>query len=144
MRIVAVLLLGVTAIGCHTLSPGRSRYVVTTTPLALLQRHPGFCVAVDPADPHGVWWWEPGRSGCSSRSTGPTPFPASRASVVKASDKTEVRFEVELKSGNPLQVTLTLDDDSVRREPTGERVSTERRRKLDMPESCCFPSSSPR
>jgi hypothetical protein len=39
-------------------------------------------VAVDPTDPKGVWWWEPGRSGCSSRSTGPSAFRGDDATVL--------------------------------------------------------------
>ena len=138
MRAIALLLLAVSLAGCHVFRPARPGYIVTSSPFYFLgTRHPGFCIAVDPADTKGVWWWEPGKSGCASRSTGPTVFPADRASVIKTSDRVAVQFEVQLQVSDPLRVTLTLDDEGMRREPSGERVAVERRRELDMPESCC-------
>ncbi|OFW28689.1 MAG: hypothetical protein A3H97_14805 [Acidobacteria bacterium RIFCSPLOWO2_02_FULL_65_29] len=41
--------------------------MITTTPIQISEFRQ--CLAVDPADPTGVWLWSPGRSGCSSRST---------------------------------------------------------------------------
>lgn len=115
-----------------------NRYIVTATPLQLLKPgHPGFCIAVDPSDAKGVWWWEPGRSGCSSRSTGPEVFRADRAHVTETADAIGVQFEIQLMKGDPLQVTLTVDDKGMRREPSGERVAVEQRHALDVPESCC-------
>jgi hypothetical protein len=135
-------LIGALLAGCHVFGLVEAPYIVTATPFDLIGTgHPGFCVAVDPKDAHGVWWWEPGRSGCSSRSTGPEVFRASRATVAKASGAIEAQFEVALKNRPPLQVKLTIDDDGMRREPSGERVSIERRRDLDVPEWCCPQSS---
>jgi len=145
MRVMALLLLGALLVGCQTFGRTNARYVVTATPFNLLGTgHPGFCVAVDSADAQGVWWWEPGRSGCSSRSTGPKVFPADGAKVAKRSGTIDVQFEVHLMTGGPLRVELTLDDDGMRREPSGERVPIERRGDLDVPELCCPPTSRSR
>jgi hypothetical protein len=48
---------------------GRSRYVVTGGPIRVHAGPGGLCVAIDPVDPTGIWWWGPGRSGCTSRDT---------------------------------------------------------------------------
>ena len=47
------------------------------------------------------------------------------------------RVRLPLIGTNPLHVKLTIDDSGIRREPSGERVSIERRRDLDVLESCC-------
>ena len=131
-----VLFLSVPLAGCKSASTVLPRYVVSTRPLALLgDRHPGFCVAVDPGDEKGVWWWEPGRSGCSSRSTGPTVFPASLATVTPSSSGViVVSFQVPLMTDRPLQVRLRLQDDAMLDERTGLRVPTERKASVEVPE----------
>src|SRR4051812_20497019 len=76
-------------VACRSVSrlPPPARFIVTGEPLGLFDgRHPGICVAVDPDDPKGVWWWEPGPSGCSTRSTGPDVMAAGDASVVRSAD----------------------------------------------------------
>jgi len=135
MRLVALGLIGLTLTGCSTSS---GRYVVSCSPLNLIGTgHPGICVAVDPSNRQGVWWWEPGSAGCSTRSTGPEVFPARKASVSTAAGVTDVRFEVPLMVNGPLRVALTLDGTSMRYDASGEQVKIERRRSLDVPESCC-------
>src|SRR4029453_19107515 len=71
-------LLGLALVACRSMPPeaAPARYIVTTAPLGVGAASPGICVAVDPTDPQGIWWWEPGWSGCSSRSTGPGVFHA--------------------------------------------------------------------
>jgi hypothetical protein len=67
-------------------APGQSstgRYLVTANAIDV-GVGPGLCVAVDPADEHGVWWWEPGATGCDTRSTGPGLFQADRVVVPRA------------------------------------------------------------
>jgi hypothetical protein len=135
MRVVAVGLIGIAFAGCGISS---GRYRVSASPFDFVGKGlPGICVAVDPSNPQGVWWWEPGRTGCSSRSTGPELFPGWKASVDRTSGVTHVRFELPLIVSDPLQVKLTLEGASMRYETSGQQVKIERRRKLDIPESCC-------
>jgi hypothetical protein len=146
LLLLLLLLMVVLLAGCNT-SSGRAdtRYIVSATPLHFLKPvHPGFCVAVDPTETKGVWWWEPGRSGCATRSTGPQVFPANGAKVAKTSGAIEVRFDVQLTTGSPLEVHLTVHDDSMRLDSSGERVAIERRRDLDVPELCCPPTAQSR
>jgi hypothetical protein len=108
---------------------------VTATPLNLVGLgHPGFCIAVDPADPQGVWWWEPGPSGCSSSINGPTVFHAERATVTAPANSRniDVRFQLQLMSG-PRDVRLLLQDGTMQVTTSGVGVSTERRGDLDIP-----------
>ena len=66
------------------------------------------------------------------RSTG---FSAHLATVAtdKDSGATEVGFQVPVMEGPPRELRLVLHDDDMRVVATGERVSTERRRDLDIP-----------
>jgi len=134
-----VLLLGVSLAACRTAAPSVPRYVVTVTPFNIVDpRHPGLCIAVDPTDEHGVWWWEPGPSGCSTRTTGPTVFHAHFATVGKpaSSGAIDVGFQVALIVGPPRNVRLVLHDDGMREMASGTRVSTERRSNLEIPFAC--------
>jgi len=136
VRVVMIAMVAGALLGCSTSSGGR--YIVSASPLNLLRTaHPGMCVAVDPSNPAGVWWWEPGKSGCATRSTGPELFPGWKARVSTTSGVTDIRFEVPLMVNDPLQVRLTLDDRRMRYEASGEQVGIERRKNLDVPESCC-------
>lgn len=134
---LTLLLLGLSLGACRTLAPAVPRYIVTLTPVSLGPgpNDPGLCIAVDPADAQGVWWWQPGPSGCSSRITGPTVFRAHLATVATArgSGATEVGFQVPLMEGPPRDFRLVLHDAVMRVEPLGEQVSTERRSTLDIP-----------
>jgi hypothetical protein len=139
MRLTFLLLLGLSFGGCRTLAPSGPRYIVTLTPVSLgggqPGRDPGLCIAVDPTDAQGVWWWQPGLSGCSRRITGPTVFRAHLATVATARDSgvTEVGFQVPVMEGPPRDFRLVLDHGGMRVAASGERVSTERRRDLDIP-----------
>ena len=141
-RTVAVFL-GLALLGACRSVP-TPRYIVSTTPMLFVDpRHPGLCVAVDPTDAKGVWWWEPGRSGCSSRSTGPSPFPAAAARVTRSTSGTiEVSFEIQLMVAGPRVVKLEITDTEMREASTGLHARTERRATLDVPERP--PPSSPR
>src|SRR5262245_33093481 len=78
------------------------RYAVTGTPLKVIDpAHPGLCIAIDPKDPKGVWWWDAGRSGCTDRSS--STMAADRASVVRGTAGTiDASFQVGLMSGRNL------------------------------------------
>jgi hypothetical protein len=119
------------------------RYVVTERPIDLAIRSTSLCVAVDPADPHGAWWWQPGRSGCPSRSTGPDVFHADEAAVTSPSgqDRIEVRFRVQLhhRPGSPepafLDVALRIEGGEMTVPATGAQTPIIRRDTLQIPES---------
>jgi hypothetical protein len=136
IRCTFLLVLGLSPAACTTSAPSVPRYIVTATPLNLVDpRHPGICLGVDPADAQGVWWWEPGPSGgCAKRTTGPTVFRAHFATVAasRVPGEIEVRFQLPLMSG-PRDVRLLLQDGNMRVAGSDERVSTARRDDLDIP-----------
>jgi hypothetical protein len=118
------------------------RYFVTAAPLDVGVGPRGLCVAVDPTNPRGVWWWEPGRSGCSSRSTGPAVFQGDDANVATRarSASIDAHFRIPL-IGRPdstmpsfTNVNVTLQDGYMQSRPSGAQVSIETRRDLDLPE----------
>ena len=141
MRVASIILVSAALAACSTPAPDHPRFIVSAQPFVLFPNGPKMCVAVDPANPHGAWWWEPGKTGCASRATGPTVFPADRADVRTAADTTDVQFEIRLQSGNAAPIKLTIAHDTIRREPSGEQVPIEHRRDLDIPEMCCFAKS---
>ena len=110
------------------------RYIVTSTPLKLIDpAHPGLCIAIDPNDPKGVWWWDAGRSGCTDRSSG--TMAADRASVARATAGTvDASFQVGLVSGRNLQVRLEAFDGRIRDTISGLTVPAERRATLELAE----------
>jgi hypothetical protein len=105
------------------------------------RREPSFCVAVDAGDPHGVWWWEPGKTGCSSRSTGPTVMPADAAAVTVSGRAIDVRFRIQLKTGPDWvgltykEVAMVIEDGRARVPATGSDVAITQRNDLQLPES---------
>jgi hypothetical protein len=118
----------------------QERYVVSAAPIdiGLSQR---FCVAVEPTNAKGIWWWEPGPTGCATRSTGPSVFEAQNASVKSASSNTiEIRFRVPLhgdartQQPDAIDVMMILEGGHLIVPATHARVATERRRALDIPE----------
>ena len=131
--------LGVAALlACQSAPPRRSsvNHYLATERTIDVGVGPGLCVAVDLSDPSGVWWWEPGRTECTSRSTGPSVFPADSAKVTRSSSGAiDVSFEIQLKTGPPRQVRLEVHEDHMRELPSGRRVSAERRATLDLRES---------
>src|SRR5215213_5496383 len=127
-------------LGCSARLCSRSavpRYIVTASPIDVGTFTPGLCVAVDPSTEHGVWWWEPGTSGCASRSTGPGVFEADQATVSHAtqSPAINVRFRMGLHSmARPfVEIHLVIEDDSMRVVASGARVPILRRPDLDVP-----------
>ena len=121
------------------------RYTVTATPIDLLGQGRGLCIAVDPTDPHGVWWWEPDwrLPGCTGRSTGPSVFRAQQGTVaITSSGALEIRFQLYLHtryrpgmsdSEGQRDVRLLLQNGFMRDVDSGASVTTHRRRDLEMP-----------
>jgi hypothetical protein len=135
------LVAGLAAVGCRQASPAPAgRYVVTATPLVVgLAGDKGLCIAVDPGDPHGVWWWEPGASGCTRRSTGPGVFHADQAVVARSTeiDVATVAFRLQLHSPRPpafLDVRLIIEDGTMRTLDYRSTVMVHRRQDLVVPE----------
>jgi hypothetical protein len=110
------------------------RYIVTSTPLKVSDpAHPGLCVAIDPKDPTGIWWWDAGRSGCADRSS--SVIAADRASVARTTAGTvDASFQVGLVSGRSLQLRLEAFDGRIRDAISGLSVPAERRATLELPE----------
>jgi hypothetical protein len=112
------------------------RYLVTSSAIDV-GVGPGLCLAVDPRDPHGVWWWQPGASGCASRSTGPTVFHADRAVVSRSGqpEVTAVSFRMGTMSVTRpfMDIRLAIEDSRMRSLDTGAAVALQRRNDLDVP-----------
>lgn len=114
------------------------RYLVTESPIDVGLGSWGLCVAVDPLDERGAWWWEPGASGCASRSTGPGVFSADQARVSQPtqSGPTTVSFRVQTHSKTQpfVDVRLVVESGSMRAVGSDARVALQRRNDLDLPE----------
>jgi hypothetical protein len=126
-------------VGCRSMSTTQSspaRYDATVTPIAVGLETLELCIAVDPADPRGVWWWEPGSNGCATRSTGPAVFRGDEASVSQPSGKsTTASFRLQTHSATRpfITVRLTLTDQTMTSLDTGSKVTLQRRGDLDIP-----------
>ena len=120
-------------------TPPPPRYQVTDTPLDVGTSRK-LCIAVDPADVNGVWWWEPGRLGCGSRSTGPTVFKGDEAHVTQAGGAIEATFRVQLHARpgsldrDHLDIRLVISANRMRSVTTGAEVDVNYRGDLDVPE----------
>jgi hypothetical protein len=84
-----------------------------------------------------VWWWEPGSSGCSSRSTGPTLFKAEFATVSKRDGTIEAGFRLPLHGLPPqpthLDVRIVIVRDRMRSQVRDSDVQVAFRNDLDVP-----------
>jgi hypothetical protein len=100
------------------------RYAVTAEPIRVGLGNLGLCIAVDPGDPHGVWWWQPGASGCVTRSTGPDVFHVDDATVSRSAAGTAVTFRLGTHSLEQpfIRIRLTLDSSAMRSLDTGHEV----------------------
>ena len=136
-----IVLLAVALAACRTAS-APPRFIVTAAPIDVGVVSTALCVAVDPAEPRGVWWWEPGLSGCTSRSTGPDLFRAQRAVVASRgeSEALEVSFRMQLKRAADsvlppyADVHLVVEDQAIRAAASGATVAIARRADLELPE----------
>ena len=131
----AVIVLAAVTVACRPALP-RPAFLVTQTPINV-GVGPGLCIAIDPNDEHGVWWWEGGASGCSSRSTGPGLFHPEPASVSHpTSETTEVAFRLGTHSSTRpfIDVRLRVEHGQMRAIDTDARVAVQPRSDLDIPE----------
>jgi hypothetical protein len=136
---LASLTLWVALVGCGSRV---DQFVVTSRPLDVGVLATPICIAVDPDDRFGIWWWEPGATGCGTRSTGPGLFHAEHASVVALpSGVIECRFSLQVQArpgardAARADVALVLQHDRMRLAASGDEVPTERRNDLAVPRS---------
>jgi hypothetical protein len=129
-----IILLAAASIACQSTD---LRYLVTDKPIDVGDGI-ALCVAVDPTDERGIWWWTPGESGCASRSSGPSPFHAQEAKVspTTASGSTNLSFRLGTHSASRpfIDVRLIVEAGTMRATESGAQVSVQRRKDLDVPE----------
>ena len=145
-----LVLVALVSVACRSMPiapSGTRHYIVSAAPISVHSGPGGLCVAIDPADSTGVWWWGPGRSGCSTRNTIPGPrqenatglsalFHATDATVVSRDRgrTTEVRFRLSMREEpNSLDVDLIIQNGHMLSVPTGARVNTRLMANLDIP-----------
>jgi hypothetical protein len=131
-----VVMVAAAAAACHAgvrrTSP--PRYAVTALPLDVGVRPVMFCLAIDPNEPSGLWWWEPGPSGCTSRSTGPGVFHGDHTEVRSSgTGDVDARFEIQLHGAGARRVEIGIANDTILAKSTGAGVPVERRYTLDIP-----------
>ena len=125
-----LVVLGLSAASCGT----ADRYIVTTTAIdAIGVSQLTLCFAVEPVNPQGVWWWCPGRSGCSTRSSSLVQGEVAKVTPL-ASGKVETSFQLPMASGETRLVELTWAAGTVRASATGASAVSQQRHALDMPE----------
>jgi len=97
----------------------------------------GICIAVAPRSTDGIFWWEPGASGCMTRSTGPDVFHAEQANVTRTSaDRFTLAFRIQTHSTTRpyVDVKLVVENNEIRASDSGPAVATYRRGDLNIPE----------
>jgi hypothetical protein len=113
--------------------------LVTTSPIDVGVGARGICVAVDPLEERGVWWWEPGSSGCADRSTGPGVFQADQAVVSRPAPTGPITLGFRLGTHSRtrpfVQIRLVVEHGQMRAVESGAKVSLRRRGDLDVPEA---------
>jgi hypothetical protein len=119
--------------------PSRSAGTYLATELAVdVGVGPGLCIAVDLGDPNGVWWWEPGNSGCGSRSTGPGLFHPADATVTRSTEGGGhlIGFRLGTHSTTRpfVDVRLVVDRGTMRVAGSAAAVPLVRRSDLEIPE----------
>ena len=140
-RTAAVVLgLALACAGCaRSASP---HYLVSAKPLDVGLVQPELCIAVDVNAKDGVWWWQPGASGCDSRSTGPTVFPADAATVRTWHMSRGYAAEFQLQrivsadstEDRTVRIRLVLRDGTMTALATNATVPTVVRGDLEVPE----------
>ena len=134
---IASLLIGAALLACRSQASAAPRYVVTAEAIDVGVGL-GVCVAVDPLDTHGVWWWQPRGNGCAKRSTGPGVFHADEAHVARPAAPGPIALGFRLGTHSfdepYVDIRLTLEGDELVDTSTGDRVRTLTRDDLIVPE----------
>ena len=127
---LVALLLTLSASSCRM----TERYLATASAIdAIGISQFALCVAVEPGNVQGVWWWRPGRSGCSTRSSSVVQGQVAKVTVL-ASGNIGASFQLPMQVGEPRQVELVFSAGTVQAPATGVSVRSERRTALDIPE----------
>jgi hypothetical protein len=131
---------GAALLGCQSpqpLPPAVKSYLATERTIDV-GVGPRLCVAVDLSDPAGVWWWQPGSSGCGSRSTGPGLFHPEGATVRPSAQNGvhEIVFTVGTHSATRpfVDVRLLVDRGTLKVAGSTESVPLVPRSHLEIPE----------
>ena len=122
--------------GCQAPKKPLPRYIVTAVPFDAAGNGTGICVAIDPVDAAGVWWWQPGPSGCSTSILGPIPVMRAEGARVNAFDDPsaiDVQFKIQLASNTYRDIQLTVKDETMQVAGSDARLATERRHDLKIP-----------
>ena len=125
---------------CQPPGPPLPRYIISATPLDLTgEGLHVVCLGIDTADVNGVWWWQAGRSGCST-SSGVPVMRAEFARVNAFDDRQaiDVRFSLRttgasLEPTRYREIQLMVKDDTMQIAGSSARVATERRHDLNIP-----------
>jgi hypothetical protein len=133
--LAVALVLSLSPLACRKELPA-GRYLVTATPidLGVGSRHPGLCVAIDPMDAEGVWWWEPGHEGCATRTSGPGVFRPQRVTVTRAeSGAIAAKFALQPLLVGPRELTLSIRDGEFHVAGSEVRIAVDGRNDLEIP-----------
>ena len=129
-----------------TSQPARSKYVVSAEPIRVHTGPAGLCVAIDPVDRAGIWWWGPGRSGCTTRNTETHENATGIAALFHPTDAVvsmdpsgtvhaHFRLGLHARPGEPeyLEIDLTAESDAIRCTSTQATVKVKWLNVLDIP-----------
>jgi TonB family protein len=132
-----IAMLCVALMGSRDVARDASRYIVTAQPIDVGAGRP-ICVAVDTTSRQGVSWWEPGTSGCRSRSTGPGVFKGDNANVSRSAKSDAVAFKFRLGTHSAerqfADLQFIVEKGILRLIGSDTRVPVERRSDLNLPE----------
>ena len=133
------LLFVLAALACRSTlqpRPSDSHYLLTESAIDVGEGIE-LCIAVD-GEPQGVWWWMPGETGCTSRSSGPGLVHADQATVSQgtAPAPRTVSFRLGTHSAKRpfIDVRLVVQEGRMRAPESGAQVMLQTRGNLDVPE----------
>jgi hypothetical protein len=129
MQVLLLIFLGIVT------QPAPARYAVSSAPLNVGSSGK-LCIAVDPSDPHGIWWWQSWTDNCATRDTGPGLIKADEATVSIDSVGVHASFRLGLHGVPPqpdhLDVRLVIAGRRIRSE-SGNDVPVVYRADLNIP-----------
>jgi hypothetical protein len=129
MYVVLLILAGAIAQGAP------ARYAVSAAALNVGSSGK-LCIAIDPTDPHGIWWWQSWTDSCTTRDTGPRLIKADEATVSTDRVGVHATFRLALHGVPPqadhLNVRLVIARGRMRSE-SGSDVPVVYRADLNIP-----------